>query len=116
MQNGQVSIVGDPGAEARLYRACTGIELGIAEMERPIAERIVTLERCLDVRNTGRDREIDEAVIPHFQWAGKVDGTHLSADAAEFRALLDEYYALRGWDRETGRPTPETLRALGLGC
>jgi aldehyde:ferredoxin oxidoreductase len=116
LQDGQTSIVGDPAAEARLYRACTGIELDIAEMERPIAERIVTLERCLDVRNTGRDRAIDEAVIPHFQWAGKVDGTHLSAEATEFKVLLDEYYALRGWDRETGRPTSETLQALGLEC
>ena len=51
-----------------------------------IAERIVTLERCLDVRNTGRSRADDEAVIPHFQWAGKVDGTHLSAEATELPA------------------------------
>jgi aldehyde:ferredoxin oxidoreductase len=132
LQSGQVSLLGDPAAEARLYQACTGIDVDIAAdcrpsavglqsaMERPIASdwgqsaRIVTLERCLDVRNTGRDRAIDEAVIPHFQWEGKVDGTHLSAEATEFKALLDDYYALRGWDRETGRPTRETLEALGL--
>jgi aldehyde:ferredoxin oxidoreductase len=139
LQEGQASILGDPAAEARLYRACTGVDLDIAAdslqsaMERPIAAdcrwsvgcqptpfdlqsaRIVTLERCLDVRNTGRDRAIDEAVIPHFQWEGKVDGTRLSAGADEFRALLDDYYALRGWDPRTGRPTPETLKALDLG-
>jgi aldehyde:ferredoxin oxidoreductase len=28
--------------------------------------------------------------------------------------MLDEYYALRGWDRE-GIPTPETLDKLDLG-
>ncbi len=28
--------------------------------------------------------------------------------------MLDNYYKLMGWDRETGRPFPETLRALGL--
>ena len=28
--------------------------------------------------------------------------------------MLDEYYALRGWDVATGVPKPETLRALGL--
>jgi aldehyde:ferredoxin oxidoreductase len=132
LERGEESIVGDPAAEAHLYRACTGIDLSIEEMERPIATdcrwsvgcqptpfdlqsaRIVTLERCLDVRNTGRDRAIDEAVIPHFQWEGKVDGTHLSAGADEFRALLDDYYALRGWDPVTGHPTRETLEALGL--
>jgi aldehyde:ferredoxin oxidoreductase len=29
--------------------------------------------------------------------------------------MLDEYYAERGWDPATGRPTPETLRRLELG-
>jgi aldehyde:ferredoxin oxidoreductase len=107
-------IFGDPGAEARLYRACTGVDMDIAEMERPIAERIVNLERCIDVRNTGRSRTDDEAVIPHFQWPEKTDGTHFSADASEFHAMLDDYYALRGWDKETGHPFGEKLAELGL--
>jgi aldehyde:ferredoxin oxidoreductase len=28
--------------------------------------------------------------------------------------MLDEYYRLRGWDPETGWPTEEKLRELGL--
>ena len=28
--------------------------------------------------------------------------------------MLDTYYQLMGWDRETGKPSPVTLRALGL--
>jgi hypothetical protein len=28
--------------------------------------------------------------------------------------MLDEYYDMHGWDRETARPTPETLSQLGL--
>jgi len=114
VREGVDAIYGDVGAEAVLFRACTGIDIGIEEMESPVAERIVNLERCLDVRNNGRCREDDEAVIPHFQWTEKTDGTHLSAGADEFRALLDRFYALRGWDPETGAPTPERLRALGL--
>ncbi len=109
------SIIGDLGAEAAMYRPCTGIDVSIHELERPIAERIVNLERCIDVRNCGRNRAIDEVVIPHYQWPEKTDGTHISADAREFRALLDRYYSLRGWDRETGWPTSERLRELGLG-
>jgi aldehyde:ferredoxin oxidoreductase len=31
----------------------------------------------------------------------------------ELDAMLDEYYALRGWTSE-GIPTPEKLEALGL--
>jgi aldehyde:ferredoxin oxidoreductase len=116
LESGEGSLLGDPGAEARLFRAATGIELTIDEMERPIAERIVTLERCLDVRNTGRTRADDEAVIPHFQWAGKVDGTQLSASGDEFREMLEAYYRLRGWDVETGHPTRETVERLGLAA
>jgi aldehyde:ferredoxin oxidoreductase len=29
--------------------------------------------------------------------------------------MLREYYAVRGWDPETGQPTRETLERLGLG-
>jgi aldehyde:ferredoxin oxidoreductase len=107
------SVYGDVEAEAKLFSACTGVEMSIDEMEAQAA-RIVQLERCIEVRNNGRDRTLDEAVIPHYQWSEKTDGTHLSADAAEFHALLDRYYDLRGWDRERGWPTRETLDALGL--
>jgi aldehyde:ferredoxin oxidoreductase len=27
---------------------------------------------------------------------------------------LDPYYEFRGWDKTTGKPTPEKLRELGL--
>jgi aldehyde:ferredoxin oxidoreductase len=107
------SIYGDTSAEAVMYRPCTGIDMDINEMER-IAERIVNLERAVDVRNFGRCREVDEMVIPHFQWPEKCDRTHISEDAHEFRALLDRYYDLRGWDKTTGWPTREKLEELGL--
>ena len=94
---------------------CTGIDMDIREMESPIAERIVNLERCIEVRNNGRDRELDEAVIPHYQWPEKTDGTHISEDASEFRALLDRYYDLRGWDRETGYPDARETAPIGAG-
>ncbi|MFH1559815.1 MAG: aldehyde ferredoxin oxidoreductase C-terminal domain-containing protein, partial [Chloroflexota bacterium] len=32
----------------------------------------------------------------------------------EWEGMLDNYYKLMAWDRESGRPLPETLRALGL--
>lgn len=91
---GDDSHVGDPAAEARLYAPCTGIDLPMAAMQSPLAERIVNLERCLDIRNARRSRQDVETVIPHFQWPEKTDGTCASPDAAEFRVLLDRYYAL----------------------
>jgi aldehyde:ferredoxin oxidoreductase len=30
--------------------------------------------------------------------------------------MLRNYYALMGWDPETGIPLPETLKGLGIGC
>jgi hypothetical protein len=33
---------------------------------------------------------------------------------ANFEAMLDDYYANRGWD-ENGNPTREILEALGIG-
>jgi aldehyde:ferredoxin oxidoreductase len=39
-------------------------------------------------------------------------GALLSKD--EVNRLLDEYYEIRGWDKETGLPTRETLSELGL--
>jgi aldehyde:ferredoxin oxidoreductase len=29
--------------------------------------------------------------------------------------MMGEYYAARGWDPATGKPTAEKLQALGLG-
>ncbi len=115
LNGGADQIYGDTALEAKLFQACTGLDISIEEMESSIAERIVNLERCLDVRNYGRNREVDEVVISHYQWGEKTDGTHLTASAAEFRALLDRFYTLRGWDKKTGIPTPEKLLTLGLG-
>jgi aldehyde:ferredoxin oxidoreductase len=33
----------------------------------------------------------------------------------DMATLLKEYYAVRGWDWETGAPTPARLLALGMG-
>ena len=30
------------------------------------------------------------------------------------RLLLDYYYEKMGWDKQTGKPLPETLKKLGL--
>jgi aldehyde:ferredoxin oxidoreductase len=41
-------------------------------------------------------------------------GERVGLDREQFGKLLDEYYALRGWDTTTGRPTRPRLEALGL--
>jgi len=36
-------------------------------------------------------------------------------DEKKFEQMKDEYYEIRGWDRNSGIPTKEKLMELGLG-
>jgi len=77
-----------------------------------IGERISNLERSILVRE-GVDRS-DDNLPPRMREAipdGPAAG-HLISDEM-LGAMLDEYYALRGWD-DRGKPRPETLERLGL--
>jgi aldehyde:ferredoxin oxidoreductase len=38
----------------------------------------------------------------------------LEGQVSELEPMLDEYYDVRGWDKNTGRPTRKTLERLGL--
>jgi aldehyde:ferredoxin oxidoreductase len=46
--------------------------------------------------------------------ARPVDMTGNTLDRDKFKAILKEYYQLRGWDVKTGLPTKTTLTALGM--
>jgi aldehyde:ferredoxin oxidoreductase len=76
-------------------------------------ERIRTLERLFNFRE-GLKREDDtlserlfKEAIKEGPWKGEV------LDREKFEAMKDEYYFLRGWDKD-GRPTEKTLEKLGL--
>ena len=77
------------------------------------AERIYNVEKVIQVRYGLRRKDdypsqrLFEEEIPD----GPTKGMKL--DYEEFSKALDEYYALRGWDKE-GIPTEEKLRELGL--
>ena len=43
---------------------------------------------------------------------GRTDGLALSSD--EMETAKEQYYAMAGWDVETGNPTRATLTSLGL--
>ena len=40
--------------------------------------------------------------------------TKIGLDREKWSKLLDDYYALHGWDVKTGYPKPECLSRLGL--
>jgi len=106
-----------PSFEYHMFRLATGMDLSEEDFQG-MAERVFNLERALQVRNWNRSRAVDEQVIPHFSsienWVNPVIGAGMALDREKFDALLDEYYTLRGWDRETGRPTVAKLEQLDL--
>jgi aldehyde:ferredoxin oxidoreductase len=113
----QVAGVEGPDFEHRLFTLATGSTLSPEELDLA-CEHAFNLERAIQVRNFGRNREMDETVIPHFarmeNWANPLTRERQGLDAERFRQLLDEYYRLRGWDPADGRPTHGTLRRLDL--
>ena len=118
--------VGDPNLEAEIYAAVTGRP--VADLERG-AETIANLQRAILIRE-GRRPAADWP--PEYNFTEPLSDTGMGwmavpgegdapaemagtvLDRANFEAMLNEYYQLRGWDEETGVPRPETLRSLGL--
>ena len=98
---------------ARMVRAVTGWDMTVEELERA-GERIVNLERLFNVREGVRRAQdtlpwrVMHEPIPE----GPSAGAFCPPD--ELSAMLDAYYALRGWDGE-GVPTASRLATLDLG-
>ena len=108
-----------PGEDVEwtLYRLGTGVNWSREDFHQA-AERIYNLERALQVRHWGRDRKVDETVLPYFDQPDLIPNPLLdrtySLDREKFVGVLDEFYTLHGWDPNTGRPTKEGLAGLGL--
>lgn len=95
---------------ARLVEAVTGIELSPREIEA-IGERIVNLERVYIAREGVRS--IHDTLPQRFLREPLGKGPS-AGHIIELETMLKEYYRVRGWDEETGLPTPEKLKELGL--
>ncbi|MEE8174178.1 MAG: aldehyde ferredoxin oxidoreductase family protein [Dehalococcoidia bacterium] len=98
---------------SQLISLAAGLDMSVPKLME-IGERIDTTERLL-LGKLGVGSRQDDALperwftepVPH----GAQEGAAL--DREVFEQLLDEYYALRGWD-ENGIPTPETVERLGI--
>jgi aldehyde:ferredoxin oxidoreductase len=99
---------------AKLFSLATGRDTSEAEL-LVAAQRCKTLERAFDVRR-GKRRTDDSLPRRMFETAvlgGRLKGERL--DRERFEKMVDEYYALRGWDSQ-GIPTPETFERFGLSA
>jgi aldehyde:ferredoxin oxidoreductase len=79
-----------------------------------MGERIFNIQRLYLVRE-GMGRKDDtypERFYKEKMPEGPSAGAGLSRET--IGRVLDEYYDARGWDRETGIPTPQTLDRLGI--
>jgi aldehyde:ferredoxin oxidoreductase len=113
----KVGDIDGPDTEAHLFAAGTGVDWDPMEFSRA-AERVLNLERAITIRHFGRDRQMDERVLPAFEyeenWINPEIGERKALERDKFDPVMDEYLRLRGWDVTTGWPTRETLAALDL--
>lgn len=105
---------------AELYSSATGIEKTPQELKLA-GERAWNMQKVLNVRE-GHTREHDK---PPGQWLQPLTERgrrYVARDYYRRRVLTEEdfdkalrdYYEERGWNSETGIPTEEKLRQLGL--
>lgn len=99
---------------AKMLSALTGWDVndtGVLE----VCERAYNLQRMFNIRE-GIRREHD--MLPRRALSLPEFGRYATVQECviqDFDAILDEYYAARGWDLQTGVPTTTKLEELGLG-
>ncbi len=101
---------------AELYSAATGWETSVEDLKR-MTMRQVNLEKALNLRFTEFTRKDDlptprdiNEPIPSGNLAG------WKMDMVKFNQMLDDYYDLHGWDRETSFPKRQALIDLDLAA
>jgi aldehyde:ferredoxin oxidoreductase len=116
VETSEYGTIGGKSLEYYLYVSVTGNDISESEFLK-CAERVFNLERAIQIRNYDRRKKDDINIIPYFEKpelfpgpSGKAE----SLDRSKFLKLVDEYYELRGWDKETGIPTRAKLESLDL--
>ncbi|RLI44379.1 hypothetical protein DRO69_07515 [Candidatus Bathyarchaeota archaeon] len=99
---------------ANMVSAATGVNITADELWR-ICNKVITLERAWNIREGHKGREDDtipRRLLEERLPDGPFKGYTLNKEKLE--ELKSRYYALRGWDIETGIPTRETLEKYNL--
>ena len=96
-----------------LFYATTGIEMSSEELQKA-GERIWNLQRLFNVREGASRKDdmpphkmLNEALVVGEKKYPPLNEKHINE-------LLDDYYDERGWDKDTGNPSMETLKRLDL--
>jgi aldehyde:ferredoxin oxidoreductase len=93
--------------------AATGWSFTLKDL-RLIAERAWNLTRLFNLREgfTKGDDTLPERLFTQPSTKGPSQGQVVDREA--FEQMLNEYYQVVGWDKETGTPTDEKLKELGI--
>ncbi|MHA1715590.1 MAG: aldehyde ferredoxin oxidoreductase C-terminal domain-containing protein, partial [Promethearchaeota archaeon] len=93
---------------AKLFSAATGIDMD-KNMLIKCGERINVLRRLINLKlgyNTKNEK------LPAIMLRSLDGGTE--GKIPDVERQLKDYYTFRGWNRESGRPSPEKIRSLEL--
>ena len=99
-----------PEQLARLIPCVSPIEFTPDQLSR-IGERINNIERLFNLRE-GLTRSDD--TLPERFLSEPIPEGPSRGQTVDLESMLNEYYEARGWDTETGIPSPQKLRELGL--
>jgi aldehyde:ferredoxin oxidoreductase len=105
--NGRMNII----LEAEAVKAVTGWDFS-PEEAKDVGIRAVNLMRAYNIRS-GVDKAVDK---PSERYGSTpIDGPSKGISIApHWEKMVENYYNLMGWDVETGKPLPKTLKKLGL--
>ena len=102
-----------PEDYAEPFNALTGLNM-TTESLLESGERIVNLERALNIREFNLTRKDDMLPERFLKEKLIIPGVDDKGSIIELPKMLDRYYELRGWDPKTGRPLRSTLERIGL--
>jgi aldehyde:ferredoxin oxidoreductase len=99
---------------SKLIQLATGLEFTKSRLMQ-VGERIYTVERMFNLREgfSRKDDTLPERYFKEPTAVGLPIAKGKRIDKQRFEKMLDEYYALHGWD-EHGVPKKGTLEKLGL--
>jgi aldehyde:ferredoxin oxidoreductase len=98
---------------AEAINAITGLKFTVDEL-MIIGERANNLCRCFNAREgmTRKEDYLPPRFVEESLPDGPSKGQRISKE--ELTNMLEDYYELRGWNKETGNPGREKLKELGL--
>jgi aldehyde:ferredoxin oxidoreductase len=99
----------EPQEQVDLINAACGLNWSVADMMK-FGERSWNLKRAINNRLglTAQNDKLPKALLTPFPDGGS------EGFVPDIQGMLYAYYAARGWDRETGKPSREKLTELGL--